>query len=126
MIVSDLCADLWRPLETTPETAVARITPTPLERKAGVTAAHLVDDFALAQNIARFGLRFKSFEEICKERGFEGVEIWPESAKPGEHYRTEYFYHEYLLTMEQKAKAIETRIKEWRIEHVLEQFREDL
>lgn len=94
MVASKLCLDLWRPLDMTPAQAMARITPTPAEKSFGMTAEHLVDDFALTQNIARFGLAFKSFEDIFKERGFRKS-----------------LYHEYTLTIEQKAKAMSRLIQ---------------
>jgi hypothetical protein len=89
MIGSDLCLDLWRPLEMTPKEAVSNIFPTANERLHNITAEHLVDDYALTQNIARFGLTFKSFQDINKERGF-----------------SEYFWHQYTMTIEEKVEAM--------------------
>ena len=102
MVASDLCLDLWRPLEMFPGEAVGRITPTPAELKVGITAEHLIDDFALASNIARFGLAFKSFQEIYKQYGFE-----------------ERLQHWYLETKEQKIENMMKAIKHWQLEHFL-------
>ena len=44
MIASDLCLDLWRPLDVEPDEAIQRIHPTPEELAHGITAEHLVDD----------------------------------------------------------------------------------
>lgn len=72
-IASDWCLDLWRPLDDlTPEQARARIHPTMDEvRSAVVDAAHLVDDFALSRNIARFGLKYVSIGDLKKRLGLE-------------------------------------------------------
>jgi len=56
-IGSDWCLDMWRPLEITPEEAISYIFPTHEELNTGITAEHLVDDYALSNNIARFGLK---------------------------------------------------------------------
>jgi len=57
-IASKWCLDLWRPLDLTLREALASIRPTAQELGSGVIdAAHLIDDYALSRNIARFGLK---------------------------------------------------------------------
>jgi hypothetical protein len=72
-IASDWCLDLWHPLDDlTPEEAKNNIFPTVNEVKGGVTKAHLIDDYVLSRNIARFGLKFVTVIEILKLRcGYE-------------------------------------------------------
>jgi len=118
-IASDLCLDLWHPLELTLQETMARITPTPKELAFGMTAEHLVDDYALAQNLSRFGFQFKSGQQICKEYGFDGVPVYRDGQ---DNLASEFFYHEYLLSVEEKAGKIAERIKEWRVEKYLEDF----
>lgn len=98
-IASDLCLDLWRPLEMSPSEAIQNIFPTPNEVKHSITAEHLVDDYALAKNISRFGLRFKSFMELNKEQGFQ-----------------EYLQHHYTMD---KIEYLNEAIKKWGIDGVL-------
>ena len=93
-IGSDLCLDLWRPLEMTPQEAIRNIFPTPKELRHNITPEHLVDDYALAKNMARFGLRFKGFMEINKEQGFP-----------------EYLQHHY--TVPDKVKYLMDAIEKW-------------
>lgn len=115
-VASRLCLDLWRPLEMTPAEAIERITPTANEAAHSITAEHLVDDFALTHNIARFGLAFKSFQDIQKERGLilHGVN------KEGQLFQSpEFLFHHYTLTADEKTAAIETRIDEWNVRHYL-------
>lgn len=106
MIASDLCLDLWRPLECSPRQAVAQIHPTANEMLHGITPEHLVDDYALSQNIARFGLTFRSLVSIYKEYGFQ-----------------EYLYHEYTLNEKEKAEKLAHIIAEWKVEEYLERYR---
>ena len=116
-IGSRLCLDLWRPLEMSAEEAVSRITPTAEETHFGITAEHLVDDFALAHNIARFGLRFKSFEEIYKEHNLGAARIYREADK---EFRSDFLFHQYTVSQSEKVIAIKKRITEWRVSNYLE------
>ena len=69
-----------------------------MERNNHIEALHLVDDYTLSRNIARFGLKFKTFQQIQKDL-----------AKDGEVY----FFHNYLLVQEQKEAKIIEQIKTW-------------
>ena len=73
-VASDWCAsDLWRmPDDLTPEQAIRNCHSTVAERLSGVCdEGHLVDDYLLARNIARFGLKYKTVTEICAEIGWK-------------------------------------------------------
>lgn len=65
---SDWCLDLWHPLvgETIPS-VVKNIFPIADEVRAGITAEHLVDDYLLSRNIARYGLKLRTVVDICQE-----------------------------------------------------------
>ena len=71
-IASDWCLDLWRPLDDlTPEQALARINVTINEHNSGeCKREHLIDDFTLSRNIARFGLKYTTITEICGKLGW--------------------------------------------------------
>ncbi len=97
-VVSDLCADYWRPLEVSPAEAVGRITPTVDEVLHGITAAHLVDDYATCSNIARFGLKVKTTTQIDKEAGFNDC-----------------FLHVYTDTAQVKAVKLLNGMDKWGI-----------
>jgi len=117
MIASDLCLDLWRPLDMSPEEVIANIFPTPNEVKHGITREHLVDDYALSRNIARFGLAFKSFEDIyklCPQTPIEGTT--PDGQKG---ISKEFLFHTYTATVGEKVEAITKRITEWQVGHML-------
>ena len=105
MIGSKLCLDLWRPLEITLDEALENIFPTPNEKLHGVTAEHLIDDYTLTQNIARFGLRFKSFVDIYKDYGMN----------------FEYLAHQYTMTPQEKIAHFKETIKTWKVENCFPQ-----
>lgn len=99
-VASDWCLDLWYPLDLTLDEAILNIFPTVAEKNCGVKPEHLIDDYTLSRNIARFGLKFKAFRAIQKELGSES---------------DVYFFHNYLLLPEQKAAQIEAQIARWEL-----------
>ena len=71
-IASDWCVDLWKPLDDlTMEEAVARISPVVSELNGVTKADHLIDDFTLSRNIARFGLKHTTNIKICEKLGYK-------------------------------------------------------
>jgi hypothetical protein len=90
-VASNWCLDLWHPLEDLSlREAVDRINPILIERNAGVTPEHLIDDYTLSRNIARYGLKFKTVGTIQKENNDPG----------------QYFWHTHRLPVAEKAKQI--------------------
>jgi len=66
---SDWCIELWHPAnDLTPKEVMDRCHPTIVEEKSGVIDSyHLIDDFLVGRNIAKFGLKFKTITEIINE-----------------------------------------------------------
>lgn len=66
-----MCLDLWRPLDDlTLEQAVKNITVTIQEHNSGMfNDNHLIDDYTLSRNIARFGLKHDTLIDICGRMG---------------------------------------------------------
>lgn len=84
-VASRWCRDLWRePDDLTYEEAIERIFPTQAERDSGITREHLIDDYLLSRNVARFGLKFTTVRALLNALQDRG----------------EYFYHEYTRTPE--------------------------
>jgi hypothetical protein len=101
-IASDWCLDLWRPLEMTPEEAIDAIHPTVQELKTVITREHLVDDYALSCNIARFGLKFMALMALEKRLGF------------GDD--TGFYWHAYTVSVEEKVKQMKHVLEErWKL-----------
>lgn len=69
-VASDWCyEDLWHFPEQSYEETLAAIHPTGGEMGSGlIPKEHLCDDYTLSRNIARFGLKYTTFIEICKDR----------------------------------------------------------
>jgi hypothetical protein len=103
-LASDWCLDLWRPLDMTPEQAVANIQPlvcehSPMARNHGtipqnklvnITASHLVDDYAISRNIARYGLKFTTLMALEKQL-FNGADL---------------MWHAYTITEDEKVNQM--------------------
>lgn len=90
-IASDWCLDLWRPLDDlTPGQAIDNIYPTVNEINTVISPEHLIDDYALSRNIARFGLKFRTFRDILTDIGLNDAN---------------FFWHLYTITIEQKING---------------------
>jgi hypothetical protein len=63
-VASDWCVDLSRPLDISLDEALRSIYPTVPELNGGITKEHLIDDYALSRNIAKFGLKATTFFDM--------------------------------------------------------------
>jgi hypothetical protein len=99
-VASDLCRDIWRPLDDlTMEQAVANIFPTVGEHNCQIVpAAHLIDDYTLSRNVARFGLKYVTMIELCQKFGMQG---------------NPYLFHLYAMENAQKAEKMKATLKTW-------------
>jgi hypothetical protein len=66
-IASDWCLDIWKPLDISLREALSNIRPTVNEYNTIITAEHLIDDYTVSRNIARYGLKFKTIKELQDE-----------------------------------------------------------
>ena len=100
-IASDWCIDLWKPLDDlTLEEATENITPIVSEVVSGlIPAGHLIDDYVLSRNIAKFGLKFTTINQIVKDIGDTGNYLW----------------HQYLLSSEDKIMQMKEILNIWKI-----------
>lgn len=98
-VASDWCVDLWAPLhDLSFKEALANIFPTQNELNTIITREHLIDDYILSRNIARFGLHVTTMSEVLNRLG-----------RPNEAY----LFHEYTLPIEQKVTKIKEMIQKW-------------
>lgn len=107
-VASDLCLDLWHPLDITLEEALANIHPTPNELRAGVTKEHLIDDYTLSRNVARYGLKFKRIKDIWAEQGL------PENSL---------VQHEYTKSIRDQAASHMKLILDWNVQDYLDRYK---
>lgn len=106
-IASNQCLDLWRPLDDlTLAEAVKNITTTVEEQSSGVVErSHLIDDYTLSRNIARFGLKHTTITEI--------------QAKLRD--KNNFVFHQYTFKTPEKVAKIKEAIGVWRVEKFLEE-----
>jgi hypothetical protein len=98
-VASDWCIDLWRPPDDlTLDQILDNIQPTVFEQSHGITKEHLIDDYVLSRNIAKYGLKFKSFTEILKALNLT---------------RDEYFWHQYTIPTDEKIKGMKETLARW-------------
>ena len=97
----DWGVDLWRPLEDlTLAEALENIRPTIHEQQAGITREHLIDDYVLSRNIARFGLKATTLLALLPKIGL------PDAALS---------WHVYDLCVEDKVTKMEEVLKTWNL-----------
>lgn len=96
-----MCRDLWHyPDDLTPAQAEANIFPTRSEIENAVTPGHLIDDYMLSYNIARYGLKYRTVAGILEELGY---------GKGG------FVYHCYGPPEEEKLAQMKKVLKKWKL-----------
>lgn len=104
-VASDWCLDLWHPLELTLAEAVANIRPTVTEQVSGAfSPSHLIDDYTLSRNIAKFGLKFTTLIDLMKRIGLP---------------QANFFWHLYTIPTEEKVKQMKEVLSQWRMSEVV-------
>jgi hypothetical protein len=98
-IASDWCLDLWQPLDISLEEAVKRIHPIWDELKTVITPDHLIDDYTLSRNIARYGLKVKTLIDLLVELRNPGNFLW----------------HQYQLSTKDKLLDMGNILKKWNV-----------
>jgi len=98
-VASSWCLDAWKPLDDLSyEDAVKRIKPTAREVQAGIPADHLIDDFIVSRNVAKYGLKHTTFRKILGEIG---------------QVDAQYLWHEYLVTEKEKLAMMKKVLSAW-------------
>ncbi len=118
-VASDLCIDLWKPVDDmTPAEAIANISPTVLERRSGVVhPSHLIDDYILSRNIAKYGFKFKIFRDLLEEAGYK--EVKDASGKIIQNAGGNFFYHHYLFPTAQKLIEMKRVLQAWGVVEIM-------
>jgi hypothetical protein len=100
-MASDWCIDFWHPADDlSPKETIARCFPTVEEELTQmVTSYHLIDDFLMSRNIAKFGLKFKCLSDIIAEK-------FPQSW---------FFWHQYTIPTEVKIAEMKSVIEKWKV-----------
>lgn len=101
-VASDWCLDLWQPLDIPLEEAINNISLAQMEVNAGIfDPTHLIDDYTVSRNIAKYGLKTKTFLDLCND--LVGRQLG-------------YFWHDYAVSEEEKVRMAKEVITEWETE----------
>lgn len=98
-IASNWCLDLWHPLDIPLEEARKNIFPIQRELNTVITPEHLIDDYTLSRNIAKYGLKFKTVIQIIKDINDAGNYLW----------------HAYTIHAEDKVKEMRKVLANWEV-----------
>ena len=100
-IASDWCLDLWTPLDISLEQALKNIQPTMEELRSNVIEKdHLIDDYTLSRNIARYGLKFETILDLSNRIGLQD---------------SEFFWHLYTIPIEEKVSQMKETLERWKL-----------
>lgn len=100
-VASHLCIDLWEPLDDiTLEEALKNINTAHFEELVGRQPGHIIDDYVISRNIAKYGLKFKTFLELLKEIN-----------RP----KDDYLLHNHRITEKEKLALIRKTINDWKL-----------
>jgi hypothetical protein len=90
--------DLWRFPEGDPEDSYDRINITITEHNSGqCKREHLIDDYTLSRNIARYGLKATTLIDICGDLGWKAPD--GRGANP-------FLFHLYTISVEEKLRRM--------------------
>jgi len=99
-IAPKLCIDIWEPpTDITVEEAINNIKMTHHEESLGHTPGYGIDDYIISRNIAKYGLKYKTF-----------LTLLTEIDRP----KDDYFFHNHLVPESDKLELIKKTINDWR------------
>ena len=94
------CIDIWESLsDITIEEAISNIRMTHREEFLGHKPGYGIDDYVISRNVARYGIKFKTFLQLLNEIN-----------RPND----EYFCHNHLVSETEKLVLLKQKIKDWR------------
>ena len=100
-VASKLCIDLWEPFDDiTLEEAIDSIHMINKEQSLGHQPGYGLDDYAISRNVAKYGLKFKTFLKLLEEINRQkDILLW----------------HSHLVTETEKLAIIRKTIKNWKL-----------
>lgn len=104
-IANKMCLDLWHPADDlTLDEMLKRMHLIAGEKVTGLmNDGHLIDDYVLARNVARYGLKYTNVPDVLAKYGRQG---------------DCYLYHQYLISNAQKAEEIKKTITAWGLDKI--------
>lgn len=99
-IAPKMCIDLWEPLtDITLSEAISNIRMTHREEVLGHMPGYGIDDYVISRNIAKYGLKYKTFKQLLTEI---------------DRPLDEFFFHNHLVTGAEKIELIKKTIEDWK------------
>ena len=106
LIASDWCLDIWHPLDISVEEAIGNINLTVAEVRSGVMKPeHLIDDYVVSRNIARFGLKHVLLSQLANQVATGHGQY--------QHDASGYVWHQYLHDVDKKAEMMKQQLNAW-------------
>jgi len=106
-IASDWCIELWKPLDDLAVgDAVRNIYPTVPETDVGINSDHLIDDYVVSRNIAKYGLKFYSCRDLLAKLNLP---------------LANFLFHQYTFSTEEKIRQLKEVIVTWGLQNFLDQ-----
>ena len=108
-LASDLCIELWKPVDDlTLAEAIDNIQPSVIERTSGIIEPqHLIDDYILSRNIAKYGLKFVNIKDVLAKNYTDGGG---------------FFWHHYLIPVDQKIDEMHKVIDQWKVAGLMKEI----
>jgi hypothetical protein len=98
-VAPKLCLELYAPMtDMTPEETYRQIFPLVGEQKAGYEPWRLVEDYVMSYNIAKYGLRFKTFKDMAIDNNLKDSDL---------------LRHFYAMPVEEKIIRLTDAAKQW-------------
>lgn len=99
-VASHLCREVWEPLtDMTKEEAMKNIKIAHFEELTGHEQGYNIDDYVISRNIAKYGLKFKTFLALLNEIG-----------RPND----EYFAHNHSIPEKEKVNFLKQTLSNWK------------
>lgn len=98
-VASNLCIDIWEPLnDITLKEALSNIQMNHHEELINHEPGYGIDDYTISRNIAKYGLKYKTFVDLLTEIG-----------RP----KDDFFFHNHIVPESEKLELIKSTIKNW-------------
>ena len=97
LFVSDWCTDIWNVFDITAQELATQIYPTVSESSTIIKAQHLIDDYIISCNIARYGLKHVLIPELSEKYKVRQGLLW----------------HQYLISTDQKEFYMKKQLMAW-------------
>lgn len=101
IVASSWNTELWKPIDDmTLDEIEASILPIRKEILNGITPLRLIEDYVMSRNIAKYGLKYMSFDTILNKfnQTADGL-----------------VYHRYMMPDEEKIVRLKTQMKAWNL-----------